>query len=714
MTMNNVYGRLRSHNKKNYLMLIFCIGLSVMLITSYGLIYFSSTVQVILPRGGDSRKMANMVFAAAILGCGIFTIYAASLFYRYKSREIGIFMALGAPRAKLRKMLFVDLIIVVCGSCAAGILLAFPLSAGIWGMFQMMIIDTKEMTYKAGWTGLLVGVLFSGFVCVSIFLMAVRFLQRTNIIEVLNDFRISEPVKDVKGWYLPVGIVLIVAGFLGGYYGLKVVEVLFSYRIYSVWNLFYLLCFAGVYLLMVYIVVHAKRGNHPERYYRNLISTSMMRFMGRQTVRNMCVIVLLVFGGLFVVTYTPYMSTSNQAYVKNMDRDFMFTCPASQEQMNREEIEELASRHQMQIQDYFEMKGISLIVDGTLEEEGEHGKVTDVYEKQLQSTAFYRAGDISEVTGRNVEVKPGEYKRIFKSINSEKAESEEIGSDDILVTDPVTKEEKTYVYGGGEKLGNVLTTSVFDGMNIILNDADFKAYAEHMEQKYEYRTVSFDVKDWSKSYAFASELKNEIISRTSKENAVFSEYDWFEDEQCREKGEVYYVNEEFKPGEGDLMLSKDNSQLSMRWRYYPDFKILKEQDMMKNVAVMLMLFIYIAIICLAAVGIIAYTRGVSIAMNYRQVFVDLRRLGANRRYMMFCIRGQLMKVFFYPFFVGLILSVFFILLIFQGNDGIITAAEWKTLGMDALIYAVIFGYIYLVYRMASAKFKKIVGVDEKI
>ena len=73
-----------------------------------------------------------------------------------------------------------------------------------------------------------------------------------------------------------------------------------------------------------------------------------------------------------------------------------------------------------------------------------------------------------------------------------------------------------------------------------------------------------------------------------------------------------------------------------------------------------------------------------------------------------------MKVFFYPFFVGLILSVFFILLIFQGNDGIITAAEWKTLGMDALIYAVIFGYIYLVYRMASAKFKKIVGVDEKI
>lgn len=714
MTMNKVYGKLRSYNKKNYMMLIFCIALSVMLITSYGLIYSSPTVQVILPRGGDSRKMANMVFAAAILGCGIFTIYASSLFYRYKSREIGIFMALGAPRSKLREMLFVDLIIVALLSCTVGFLLALPLARGIWAMFQMMIIDTKEMTYKAGWMGLMVGGLFSVFVCVSIFIMAVRFLKRTNIIEVLNDFRISEPVKDVKGWYLPGGIVLILVGFLVAYNGFHVVEVLFSYRIRGVWNFFYLLCLAGVYLLMIYIVVHAKRGNHPERYYKNLISTSMMRFMGRQTVRNMCVIVLLVFGGLFAVTYTPSIWSSNQQYMKNMDRDFMFTYPASQEQINEEEIKALAARHQIQMSDYYEMTEISLIMDGSTDEEGEHGKITEVYKKQMMSADFCRASDISKISGRKVEVKQGEYKRIFKDINAEKTEVKESGIGEILVTDPVTKEEKKYGYSGGVKFGNLLTSSIYEGMNIVLNDADFDFYAGHMDQKYKLHTVSFNVKDWEKSYAFASDLKNEIIRRTPKENAVYTDYNWFMDEQCREKGEAYFLNEEFPPGEGALELSKDNSQLSLNWRYYPDFKILKDQDMMKNVAVMLMLFVYITIICLAAAGIIAYTRGVSIAMNYRQIFVDLRRLGANRKYMTFCIRGQLVKVFFYPFFVGLILSVFFILMIFQGNDGMISTAEWGTFGIDILIYLVIFAYIGLVYRAAFGKFKKIVGVEDKI
>lgn len=702
MTMNKIYGKLRSHNKKNYVMLIFCIILSVLLVTSYGLIYFSPTVQIILPDGGDSSKMADMVFAAAILGCGIFTIYASSLFYRYKSREMGIFMALGAPRTKLRKVLFIDILIATLGSCAAGMLLAIPLARGIWGMFRMLIIDTKDMEYQVGWIGLFIGAVFSLFVCASIFVMAVRFLRRTNIIEVLNDSRISEPVKDVKGWYFPCGIILTVAGFLIAYYGLSVTEKLFGYRIYSIWNVFYLLCCVGVYMIMVYVVVHAKRGNHPEKYYKNIISTSMMRFMGRQTVRNMCVIVLLVFGGLFTVNYVPVMWTGNQETVKNMEKDFLFTYPAEVEQVTKNEIEVLADEYKVSVKDYYEMTAVTLITDGMMEKEGKNGKVIDIYEKELQGSVFYRASDIEELTGEQTEVKPGVYKRIFRQKTGG-----EIEENDLLVTDPVTDEARTYHYGGGVTLGNSLLMSMEDGVILILNDEDFDSYLSHLEPEYEYRTVAFDVGKWEESYDFASRLKNEIIDRTPKEYAVSWFYDWFEAKKCFEEGETYW-------GEESLELSGDNSQLGFTWKYYPDFKILKDQDLMKNMAVMLMLFVYIAVICLAAVGIIAYTRGVSIAMNYRQVFVDLRRLGANRKYMLFCIRGQLVKVFFYPYLVGLILNIFYIMMIFQANDGGISLAEWKSIGIDAVIYVVISGYLYLVYHAASSKFQKIVGVKEEI
>lgn len=709
MTMNKIYGKLRAHNKKNYVMLIFCIILSVLLVTSYGLIYFSPTVQIILPDGGDSSKMADMVFAAAILGCGIFTIYASSLFYRYKSREMGIFMALGTPRAKLRKVLFIDILTAALGSCVVGMLLAVPLARGIWGMFQRMIIDTKDMKYQMGWTGLLIGAVFSIFVCVSIFIMAVRFLRRTNIIEVLNDSRISEPVKDVKGWYLPCGIILTAAGFLIAYYGLSVTEKLFGYRIYSVWNVFYLLCCVGVYMLMVYIVVHAKRGRHPERYYKNIISTSMMRFMGRQTVRNMCVIVLLVFGGLFTVNYVPVMWTGNQETVKNMEKDFMFTYPAEEKQITKDEIAALADEYKVSLKDYYEMTAVTLITDGMMEKEGKNGKVIDEYVKELQGSVFYRASDIEELTGEQTEVKPGEYKRIFRQKTGG-----EIEENDLLVTDPVTREERTYHYGGGVTLGNSLLMSMEDGVILTLNDDDFDSYLSHLEPEYEYRTVAFDVGKWEESYAFASQLKSEIIDRTPKEYAVSWAYDWFEERRCMEEGESYWLEQSYPRGEGSLDLSSDNSQLGFTWKYYPDFKILKDQDLMKNMAVMLMLFVYIAVICLAAVGIIAYTRGVSIAMNYRQVFVDLRRLGANRKYMLFCIRGQLVKVFFYPYLVGLILNIFYIMMIFSANDGGIRLAEWKSIGIDAVIYVVISVYLYLVYHAASSKFQKIVGVKEEI
>ena len=40
-----------------------------------------------------------MVFALAVIGCAVYTTYAAGLFFRQKSRETGVFLALGVHRA---------------------------------------------------------------------------------------------------------------------------------------------------------------------------------------------------------------------------------------------------------------------------------------------------------------------------------------------------------------------------------------------------------------------------------------------------------------------------------------------------------------------------------------------------------------------------------------------------------------------------------------
>ena len=100
-TFSEVYAALRRQNRGRYGLLAGCCFFSVLLITAYACMMRAPTILTILPEGGDSRKQVMMVFVLAVLGCAVFTAYAAGLFFRQKSRETGIFLAL-APSATPR------------------------------------------------------------------------------------------------------------------------------------------------------------------------------------------------------------------------------------------------------------------------------------------------------------------------------------------------------------------------------------------------------------------------------------------------------------------------------------------------------------------------------------------------------------------------------------------------------------------------------------
>ena len=53
---------------------------------------------------------------------------------------------------------------------------------------------------------------------------------------------------------------------------------------------FYLPTLIGLYMILLHTVVNGGRKRHR---YRDIIATSMMKFQGRQTVRNMLVMTLL-------------------------------------------------------------------------------------------------------------------------------------------------------------------------------------------------------------------------------------------------------------------------------------------------------------------------------------------------------------------------------------------------------------------------------------
>ena len=216
-TFSEVYAALRRKNRGQYGLLAGCCFFSVLLITAYACMMRSPTILTILPEGGDSRKQVMMVFVLAVLGCAVFTTYAAGLFFRQKSRETGVFLALGATRGQLRRELGRELALIAFGSCAAGAVLGAPLAWGIWQLFRTFLVDSQEMPLSFDPQAYLLALAFAAYVVVMLFFLAARFIRRTNIIDIVQESHKSEPIREVKRWYGPVGILLAVLGAAAGY-----------------------------------------------------------------------------------------------------------------------------------------------------------------------------------------------------------------------------------------------------------------------------------------------------------------------------------------------------------------------------------------------------------------------------------------------------------------------------------------------------------------
>lgn len=117
-------------NRRQYALLAGCSFFSVLLITAYVVMMRAPTILSVLPEGGDSRKQVMMVFVLAVLGCGVFTTYAAGLFFRQKSWETGVFLALGATRRQLKRELNRELAAISLGLLCCRRCLGCSLSLG--------------------------------------------------------------------------------------------------------------------------------------------------------------------------------------------------------------------------------------------------------------------------------------------------------------------------------------------------------------------------------------------------------------------------------------------------------------------------------------------------------------------------------------------------------------------------------------------------------
>ena len=281
------------------------------------------------------------------------------------------------------------------------------------------------------------------------------------------------------------------------------------------------------------------------------------------------------------------------------------------------------------------------------------------------------------------------------------------GGDVTLVTNMVTGEQLSVT--PAEPLRYTMLLGCY-----VLDDADYAALTAGLTDYWRENWVFFNVADVEASYPFAKALFNEIVDRSGPEIEVFDAWDpVIREQEIAEKGSYDYDSEEYLAANSLAVIDydqRDTSDFRNYWLYMPQFRVLDQNDFVTTMAVFLVLFIFIALICFAAVIVIAFTRCMTIALTPARVYDDLRHLGAPDRYLFRSVKGQVSKVFLVPAIVGTAVISAFYLMIMYFNDNRLTPGEFAGMAACAAVIAVLSAVLYGVYRVTRRSVCRSLGI----
>lgn len=704
MTLANLLKKLRKVNQKQYKQFWLCIAFANLLVSSFFGILFSGYIQSALPEGGDSRKQIYLIFGIAVVGCFVFVLYAMGLFLRHKSKEVGVFLALGTEKKHMSSVLLKEVFSLEFSATVAGILIGNAFSMLVGKVMENLGIASSGITFMISLEGVLYALAFSACVFLCILTMTLSFMRRSNVMDIMNEQRKCEPIKkQVTERYLISGIFLLVVGVFMAYV-LPVLWVnIFKQYLSSLFTLFYGLCIIGIYRILVYSIVVHRRGRNPQKYYRNIISYGMLKFQGISMVRNMGLIVLLLIGALFASFYLPTNMMEGQNQADKNPADVSYRVPGNVKGMEEKKVRSLAEEFGVNIQGYREIPFIELLSSGVNRDDvDDSGKLIEQYEKQAYYRQFVSDQELNKAMGTNIEIEEGTYQMIR---SSEMDETIFFAFDDLdFAKNDATGAEKELRYAGTIVFNELIVENGWDTFSrFVISEKDYNELKEGISEEHVIRQVLFNVDDLDKSYDFSKKLYGEYCNAASEDMKVLLFYDAYLEKQAMLTGDEYYEGERIE-------LEPDHPEADLNWKYAPYFKILFQKNMLLQYAVQFLLFAFVAIVMLASVGIIGYTRSQAIGLGNKQVYDDIRKLGANDHYVLRCVKDQLKKVYAFPTLIGVFIIYLYQCITYLQNDGVFRSYEVKAVALDLGICLVVTLYQYIGYCISLKEVKRIVGL----
>ena len=553
------------------------------------------------------------------------------------------------------------------------------------------------MTYQFGAVGFLPGILFACILACVLGAAGRRFINRSDIMEILRTQQKTEMVKEVKGWTFPVGVVFTVLGILLGAGLPQIAARIWGISLSGIGNLFYLLALVGIYFILLSAVAQSRAKKNRKKYYGNLVSISLMRFTAKATTKNMCVMTLLIFVSGFFAFYGMQYILSGGAIETDNSKDFSLHYPVAENQIGKEEIYDTASSYGIEVTDFTENVAPNLVVSYNAKDFDESGnRYIEVYRDKEMTSLFVSESDFEKFSGQEMNVQPGRYQTVTKNDYAGFFDYED-GLKEVM--NPDTGKTYSLTYGGSVESDVLAPFS--EPFAYVVCDEEYQTMTEGIQDIYKENITSFNAANVEESYDFAKDLLAQYVERATDLSNHMGYWDIWAQKIADETGEEY--------GYGDrINMTMDNNMLLGDWKYAPQFNIITMQDRMQLISVYVMLSLYIFIISLAAVSVMAYVRSISVATDNKGLFESLTKLGADAAYKRRVLKKQIARIVQYPGIIGCVLGFVFAFVMNFMNDGRISGLETKSLSIFAVMLLGIGVVLYAVYKYAMNKAEKIV------
>ena len=397
----------------------------------------------------------------------------------------------------------------------------------------------------------------------------------------------------------------------------------------------------------------------------------------------------------------PMMLSSSGTSVASRPYDYLYHYRCDQDMIGQNDVAQLAQKHNVDITTWVTATGSILGTDGMehIETESSIGVTyTEEYRELLQSATFLPERAYNAITGQKIDLAPGTCANV---LDDDGGNSYLSGGDVTHLTNMVTG--KNLDVTPAEPLPYTMLLGCY-----VLDDRDYETISAGVTDQWQEDYVFFNVADVEASFPFAKALFYDIVDHSGPEVEVFDAWDPVARQIAIEETGSYFFDPESLEESGTSSIDydkPDSTEFRTSWKYMPQFKILDETELVKTMAVFLMLFIFIAIVCFAAVIVISFTRCMTIGMTNARVYDDLRHLGAPRSYLYRSVKGQVSRVFRVPILVGTILIYAFYTLIMYSNGEPMGITPSEASGMITClgVIAVVSLLLYLVYRLTLKK-----------